>query len=150
VSYVQQYNLQWLDDTGVIVGELGFANIPGGLGVWTEVTQTNLAAPANAVSALIQFFGATGAVGASGYGEVLIDDVSLTLAPAPTTNQVTCSILLGKPVQLDFNQRRGGTRFNPRPARAVRGQIWVIPLRVPMARLRFLSQANMGFTGSWK
>jgi len=98
VSYVQQYNLQWLDSGSTIVGQLGFASIPGSIGVWTQISRTNLAAPANAVTALIQIFGATGAVGPSGYGEVLIDDVSLMVAAPPQTNQVHSSIESGSQV----------------------------------------------------
>ena len=98
VSYVQQYNLEWLDGTGAIVGQLGFAGIPGSTGVWTQVTRTNLAAPAGAVTALVQIFGATGAVGTSGYGEVLIDDVSLTVAAPPVTNRVHSTIAQGNAV----------------------------------------------------
>jgi hypothetical protein len=95
VSYVQQYNLQWLDTNSAIVGQLGFANIPGAPGVWTQINVTNLAAPAAAATALIQIFGATGAVGTSGYGAVLIDDVSLTVAAPPQTNPVAASIQSG-------------------------------------------------------
>jgi hypothetical protein len=76
-SYVQQYNVQWLGAGSVYLGASGIVNFSGGNGTWAHITQNNLVAPAGAVTALIQILGNTGAV-AGGYGEVLVDDVSLT------------------------------------------------------------------------
>jgi hypothetical protein len=75
-SYVQQYNVQWLGSGSVFLGQSGVANFSGGSGTWAQITQNNIVAPAGAETALIQIIGNTGAVD-GGYGEVLIDDVSL-------------------------------------------------------------------------
>jgi hypothetical protein len=77
VSYVQQYNVQWLGSGSVFLGQSGFVNFTGGNGTWAHITQNGIVAPAGAVTALIQIIGSTGAV-LGGYGEVLVDDVSLT------------------------------------------------------------------------
>lgn len=78
-SYVQEYRVSFLAVGG---GELppgggswqGFSAPVGGS--WEQKTLSNLVAPAGAVTALIQIVGKTGAVD-GGFGEVLIDDVSL-------------------------------------------------------------------------
>ena len=90
VSYVQNYRLQWLNEEGAIVQEaFGFTPITGAEGVWTEIKKSGLIAPAGAVTALIQIFGATGAVaGAEATGEVLIDNVSLE-GESSTGNAIT-------------------------------------------------------------
>jgi hypothetical protein len=75
-SYVQNYNVQWLGSGSVVLGQSGPLGFSGGSGSWAHITQTGLVAPAGAVTALIQINGNTGAVD-GGYGEVLIDDVSL-------------------------------------------------------------------------
>ena len=85
VSYVQNYRLQWLDINGVPIAgtAVGFTSFSGGNGVWSQIIEPNLVAPPAASGALIEIFGATGAVaGATALGEVLIDDVSLALGTA--------------------------------------------------------------------
>ena len=79
VSYVQNYRLQWLNEEGAIVSEaFGFTPFTGGTGEWVEFKKSSLVAPAGASTALIQIFGATGAVaGATAEGGVLIDQISL-------------------------------------------------------------------------
>ena len=82
VSWVQTYRLQWLDSNNAVIegASVGFNPIPEGDGTWTEVSIPNLVAPAQAVGVFIQIFGATGAVpGASAQGEILIDNLSLSL-----------------------------------------------------------------------
>ena len=76
VSYVQQYNVQWLGSGSVFLGQSGFVHFSGGSGGWAHITQTGIVAPAGAVTALIQIIASTGAV-LGGSGEVLIDDLSL-------------------------------------------------------------------------
>ena len=85
VSYVQNFRVQWLAAGGAEVpGAAPFVPFSGGNGTWDEIAQLNLVAPPTAETALIQIFGATGAVaGAEAKGEVLIDE--LTLAPASAT-----------------------------------------------------------------
>lgn len=73
-SYVQLYAVQWLNGPTFISQVT--ANFTGGNGTWANITANGLVAPAGATTALIQILGNTGAV-LGGYGEVLIDDVSL-------------------------------------------------------------------------
>ena len=74
VSYVQQYNVQWLNGA-TFISQTG-GSFVGGNGSWAQISANNLVAPAGATTALIQIIGVTGAV-EGGYGEVLVDDVSL-------------------------------------------------------------------------
>jgi hypothetical protein len=76
VSYVQNYKITWLNGVTPI-SSVGFTPFTGGSGTWAQITTGPIVAPADTTSALIQIFGATGAV-MGGYGEVLVDDVSLT------------------------------------------------------------------------
>src|SRR5258708_24892614 len=48
VSYVQFYKVSFLDTNGAIVLDPGFTMFNGGNGVWSQITRTNLVAPANA------------------------------------------------------------------------------------------------------
>ncbi len=75
-SYLQQYQVQWINSVGGIVGGSGLVNFNGVIGSWTKLSVTNLAVPANAVEARVLFRFVTGAV-AGGHGEVFIDDVAL-------------------------------------------------------------------------
>jgi CxxC motif-containing protein (DUF1111 family) len=81
-SYVQQYQVQWLNDVGAVVGGSGLVNFNGVIGSWTKLSVTNLTAPAGGVEARVLFRFATGAV-AGGHGEVFIDDVALDSGGAP-------------------------------------------------------------------
>jgi hypothetical protein len=74
-SYVQNYAVQWLNGPAYI--SQASASFSGGSGTWAQITANGLVAPAGATTALIQIIGNTGAV-LGGYGEVLIDDVSLS------------------------------------------------------------------------
>lgn len=79
VSYVQNYRIEWFDENGPISGS-GFPFTPfsGGDGAWTQIVSPATTAPANATGALIQIFGATGAVpSVDAKGEVLLDNVEL-------------------------------------------------------------------------
>ena len=85
VSYVQNYRLQWFDDGGAPINgaDVGFNAFSGGEGSWAEISAANLVAPPQAASVFIQIFGATGAVaGDAAKGEVLIDNVSLSIGAA--------------------------------------------------------------------
>jgi beta-glucanase (GH16 family) len=75
-SLVQNYKVTWLNSSGTAIGDTGWIGFSGGGGFWTQISANNLAAPANAVNASITIYGTTGNV-ANGYGQVLIDDVSL-------------------------------------------------------------------------
>lgn len=78
VSYVQRFRIQFLDfDANILPGAPDFQDFTGGAGTWREVVLPALVIPENTATALIQIFGATGAVpGVDAKGEVLIDDVS--------------------------------------------------------------------------
>ncbi len=77
-SYVQGYKMSWLgpDETG-IVGETISGSFAAGTGSWVETSISGLVPPPSATSAIIEIFAETGAVD-GGFGEVLIDDVSLS------------------------------------------------------------------------
>ncbi len=75
-SYIQQYQVQWLNSTNGVVGGSGLVNFNGVIGTWSKITVPGLVAPASAVEARVGFRFVTGAV-AGGHGEVLIDDVTL-------------------------------------------------------------------------
>lgn len=75
-SYVQQYEVQWLNASSGVVGGSGLQNFNGVIGSWSQTERLNLIAPATAVEARVSFRFVTGAV-AGGHGEVLIDDVIL-------------------------------------------------------------------------
>jgi len=77
-SYEQRYRVSWLTDSGAEVQAGGWQGFPSTtLGSWAQRTLTGLVAPAGATTAFIQIVGVTGAVD-GGFGEVLIDDVSLS------------------------------------------------------------------------
>ena len=76
VSYVQQYEVQWLNGSGGVVGSTGLQAFAGGAGTWDEVSVPGLVSPAGTADARVTFRFVTGAV-EGGLGEVLIDDVSL-------------------------------------------------------------------------
>lgn len=75
-SHVQQYQVQWRNGAGGVVGGSGLVNFNGVIGAWTKVSASELVAPATAVEARVLFRFVTGAV-AGGHGEVFIDDVTL-------------------------------------------------------------------------
>jgi CxxC motif-containing protein (DUF1111 family) len=85
-SYLQQYELQWLSSTGLVLGGTGLINFTAPAGSWQEFRIANLTAPANATDAIIRFRFVTGAV-QGGEGEVFIDDVSLATEGVPTPPQ---------------------------------------------------------------
>ena len=90
-SYVQEYRVSWLATGGAEVVAGAWQSLPSNsLGVWTQKTLTGLVAPAGAVTAFIQIVGKTGAV-AGGFGEVLIDDVSLSASGFSTPTLIASS-----------------------------------------------------------
>lgn len=75
-SYLQQYEVQWLDASGGVSSSTGLRNFSGTEGIWEKFSAPALMAPVDAREARIRFRFVTGAVdGAS--GEILIDDVQL-------------------------------------------------------------------------
>src|SRR5690606_14380234 len=92
-SYIQQYQLQWLNGSGAIVGGTGLVNFNGVNGVWTQISVPGLMAPETAVNARIFFRFVTGAV-QGGHGEVLIDDIALKSNAATPIVPGSTNILL--------------------------------------------------------
>ena len=88
-SYIQQYQLAWLDESGQTLESLPFIPFKTRPGVWQKTSGSGLLAPEGAFGALIRFRFVTGAV-KNGHGEVYLDDVEFTagnsaLPQAPTT-----------------------------------------------------------------
>lgn len=75
-SYLQQYELQWLNSSGVPVGGTGLQNFSGTVGSWQKFSVNGVTAPATATDARVRFRLVTGAV-SGGAGEIFLDDVSL-------------------------------------------------------------------------
>ncbi|MES2657292.1 MAG: di-heme oxidoredictase family protein [Verrucomicrobiota bacterium] len=75
-SYVQQYQVQWLNSSNVSIGGTGVVNFNGVVGSWVKISNTGLVAPVGTVEARLTFRFVTGAV-TGGHGEVFIDDVLL-------------------------------------------------------------------------
>jgi beta-glucanase (GH16 family) len=105
VSLVQNYSVTWLNSSGNSVGTYGWISFTGGNGSWTQISANNLVAPTNAVNALIAIYATTGAV-AHGYGDVLIDDVSLGSATPGQTNVLSAVAQPG--VQMSWPSTSGG------------------------------------------
>lgn len=94
VSYVQNYRIGWLNSGGGTISSVGYTAFSAGSSDWTQVSATNLVAPANAVNAYLQIYGATGAV-SNGCGGVLIDDVSLAYGTVGQTNLLSAGVQPG-------------------------------------------------------
>ena len=75
-SFVQQYEMEWLNGAGGVVGSTGLQNFNASTSQWQKIAPPNLVAPAGAADARVTFRFATGTVPNAG-GEVLIDDVAL-------------------------------------------------------------------------
>jgi hypothetical protein len=104
VSLVQNYIVRWLNSSGSDIGDTGFISFSGGSGSWTQISDNNLVAPTNAVNASLTIYATTGAV-AHGYGNVLIDDVSLGSAAPGQTNVLSAIVQPG--VQLSWPSTSG-------------------------------------------
>jgi CxxC motif-containing protein (DUF1111 family) len=76
-SYLQQYEVQWLNSAGAALsGGTGLSNFNGSAGTWVKISRNGLVAPVGTADARVSFRFVTGAV-AGGHGEVFIDDVIL-------------------------------------------------------------------------
>ena len=106
-SYVQNFRVQWLAFNGAEVGgAVTFTPFSGGNGTWEDIVLNGLTAPAGAETALIQIFGATGAVDSvDAKGEVLIDDLSL--APASDTPDTFLTTTQAPGIGIQFPTRAG-------------------------------------------
>ena len=76
-SYIQQYQVQWLNSAGdILAGGTGLVNFTGSQDAWIRISRDDLTAPAGTTDARVVFRFVTGAVD-GGHGEVFIDDVML-------------------------------------------------------------------------
>ena len=76
-SYVQQYEVEWLNSSGgVLSGGSGLTDFNGTPGSWIQISKNNLIPPSGTVDARVRFRFVTGSI-SGGFGEVFIDDVLL-------------------------------------------------------------------------
>ncbi len=120
VSYVQNYGITWRNSGGGTVGSTGLHGFSGGNGAWSQFTVNNLVAPANAVNAYLQIYGATGGV-LHGYGGVLIDDVALSFATASETNVIAAVVQPG--IQVSWPST-GGSLYDVQWTENLGGNNW--------------------------
>jgi len=145
-SYLQQYQVQWLDEAGGVVGGSGLVNFSGVIGSWTKLSATGLATPTTAIEGRIFFRFVTGAV-AGGHGEVFIDDVTLdsgggTAGPGQT-NILEAVV---QPVARVSWPTTAGSEYLPESTTALGSETWsgiwpmmvgdggMLSLLVPMTR----------------
>lgn len=123
-SYVQQYQVQWLNSVGGAVGGSGLVNFNGVIGSWAKLSVTNLVAPATAVEARVFFRFATGAV-AGGHGEVFIDDVAIESGGGATGPGQTniLQVAVQPSVQISW-PTIAGTDYQPESAITVGSSTW--------------------------
>ena len=94
-GYVQQYNPQWVDGTGAIVGPVVWTPFTANTSTWTQISSGPMVAPAGAVSVLIQIETATGGI-QDDFGGVLVDDVSLaTTSPSGSPTVIAATVQSG-------------------------------------------------------
>lgn len=104
VGYVQNYSLEWLDESGgSLTGGVGPTAFSADLDEWTEIRLSDLQAPEGAVSAVIKISAATEA-GSGSSGSVFIDDVSLAalIKPAILDATVAPGLKISWPTQAGF------------------------------------------------
>ena len=102
-SYLQQYEVQWLNSQNAVVGSSGLQSFTGIIDTWTEVSAPDLVAPLGAVEARITFRFVTGAV-ANDFGEAFIDDVILGEVSEGSSDIVTALPVTSQAVsQLSWN-----------------------------------------------
>lgn len=114
-SYVQQYQVQWLNQTGgVLNGGTGLINFNGTQNTWVKFSNNNLVPPSGTVDARVLFRFVTGAV-AGGLGEVLIDDVLLDAGNSgPGTPDVVHVLpVTSQPVAWISWPSASGTNYQP-------------------------------------
>ena len=85
-SYIQQYHLDWLGESGEVLASRNFVPFQAKTGAWEKTSVPGLRAPDGAVDALIKFRFVTGAV-ANGHGEVYLDDVAFETGDVDPASQ---------------------------------------------------------------
>lgn len=84
-SYVQYYQVEWLNASGGLTNSTGYQGFRGGDASWQKIASEELTAPEGTVDARVTFYFATGSV-AGGHGEVFLDDLALeTSSPNAST-----------------------------------------------------------------
>ncbi len=107
VSYVQQYQLEWLNSNGGTISSTGIQFFDTDESVWERVANDDLLAPTGAVDARVSFFFVTGAV-TGALGEVFIDDVALVSTTA-VGSTVALPVTVEKGVSLHWDTTLGET-----------------------------------------
>jgi hypothetical protein len=92
---VQTYRLTWLNSANGTVSSPTSANFTGGSGYWSQIIVPGLLAPAGAVQARINFSSTTGANTNNWAGQVLLDDVLLTISAPGPTNVIPVAVQSG-------------------------------------------------------
>lgn len=112
-TYVQFYDVQWLDAGNAVLAATGNRAFTGGSGQWSEVTSGTLTAPASAVGVKIVFYFATGSVtGAT--GGVLLDELSLRTQTGTTAAQTTSVAVQENAVAVMSWPTESGALYGPR------------------------------------
>jgi len=87
-SYVQFYDIEWLDSNGETLSSTGYLPFAGGDEQWQLVKSADLTAPATAADVRVVFYFATGAISGE-RGGVLLDDISLATQAPPESGTGT-------------------------------------------------------------
>lgn len=129
-SYVQQYQVQWLNSVGGVLGGTSLVNFNGVNGVWAKVSVPGLVAPAGTVDVRVQFRFVTGAV-AGGYGEVFIDDVALDSGGSSDGPGITNILqVASQPIAKISWPTSSGTQYQPESTTQLTSGIWtnIVPV----------------------
>jgi CxxC motif-containing protein (DUF1111 family) len=123
-SYLQQFQVQWLNGAGGVLGGSGLVNFNGVIGSWTKVAAPNLAAPAGTMEARIFYRFVTGAV-AGGHGEVFLDDVVLEPGSGPVGPGQTnlLSVVVQSVARISW-PTTAGLEYQPESTTAPGSGIW--------------------------
>lgn len=113
-SYVQFYEVQWLNADGAVILATGYQAFEGGANQWARISSEPLTAPTNAADAKIEFFFATGSV-EGGHGEVLLDDLALEAEGLATNSDGGETIIESstKPVLVLSWPTQSGAEYQP-------------------------------------
>ncbi|MGJ8726520.1 MAG: di-heme oxidoredictase family protein [Roseibacillus sp.] len=98
-SYVQQYEVEWLNSSNNTVGSSGLRSFSGTIGSWIEISEPNLIAPTSAVEARIRFRFVTGAV-TDADGEIFIDDITLGEGTEAIPDTINTLVVSSEPVSM--------------------------------------------------
>jgi CxxC motif-containing protein (DUF1111 family) len=132
-SYVQHYQIEWLAADGAVT-TAGWVNFSGGNGSWAKISAPSATAPANAASARLVFYFATGAV-AGAMGEVWLDDVAfefLTSGGPSVLAQIRQISSTNRPVLRLSWPSIAGVSYQPEQNSSLQASGWS-PVSAPLA-----------------